>query len=774
MTAGPTPFEQAQRTAVGVMLARPDQASGILAAVRIEDFTGPHRLVVEAIHGIRVQQGTVDVLAVADEMRRRGTLGRVGGLPELHVLHGFGFGSADYACQIIATTSRLHRLQALGVQTEAAAAAPDAEPLAVARNVAERAQAIIDGIEAEGDVTTPSLGEFLDQDDPPYDWVIPGLLERGDRLILTGSEGLGKALALDTPVLTIDGWSTQGELVPGDYVYGPDGEPTQVLDATDVMHGRPCYRLTFSDGTQIIADENHQWLTHTVDVREADARERKRGETKLRGHDQRHKRRHFPQVVTTGHIAATARVRSSRVANHSIPVADPIVAPHADLPIDPYTFGAWLGDGNSRNAGFTCADQGIVDAIAENHTIRKGSTTYGWTLSEGPRGSRPGGFRSLLRELGVLQNKHIPDAYMRASIEQRHEVLRGLMDTDGTVAQTKNSHLCEYTSTSERLARDVHELAISLGINASIREGVATLNGRAIGPKWRITFTTALPVFRLHRKAAKQAPSSTARAAHRYIVAVEKIPSVPVRCIQVAREDGLYLATRALITTHNSVLQRQLAVAAASGVHPFTHRGIPPVRVLYVDCENGPVKLRRALRPLRAVGAKAGHDPDERMFIEANPEGLDLTKPEDELWLVRTVAALQPDLLLTGPIYRLHAADPNKEEPARAVARVLDRCRAAANCALVTEAHAGHGFGQEKRPVRPTGTSLWLRWPEFGYGMRPAENYDPTNRVVEFVPWRGDREARDWPKRLAMGGVWPWRAVEETPWTPRSALGAPA
>lgn len=415
MTAGPTPFEQAQRTAVGVMLARPDQASGILAAVRIEDFTGPHRLVVEAIHGIRVQQGTVDVLAVADEMRRRGTLGRVGGLPELHVLHGFGFGSADYACQIIATTSRLHRLQALGVQTEAAAAAPDAEPLAVARNVAERAQAIIDGIEAEGDVTTPSLGEFLDQDDPPYDWVIPGLLERGDRLILTGSEGLGK-----------------------------------------------------------------------------------------------------------------------------------------------------------------------------------------------------------------------------------------------------------------------------------------------------------------------------------------------------------------------SVLQRQLAVAAASGVHPFTHRGIPPVRVLYVDCENGPVKLRRALRPLRAVGAKAGHDPDERMFIEANPEGLDLTKPEDELWLVRTVAALQPDLLLTGPIYRLHAADPNKEEPARAVARVLDRCRAAANCALVTEAHAGHGFGQEKRPVRPTGTSLWLRWPEFGYGMRPAENYDPTNRVVEFVPWRGDREARDWPKRLAMGGVWPWRAVEETPWTPRSALGAPA
>jgi replicative DNA helicase len=205
-----------------------------------------------------------------------------------------------------------------------------------------------------------------------------------------------------------------------------------------------------------------------------------------------------------------------------------------------------------------------------------------------------------------------------------------------------------------------------------------------------------------------------------------------------------------------SVLQRQLAVCAAAGVHPFNHRKVAPVRVLLVDCENGPTKLRRALRGLVDQARRFGDDPSMNMWIEAIPQGLDLTKPDDEMWLVRTVAALQPDLLLTGPIYRLHAANPNDEEPARKVTQVLDRCRSAANCAIVTEAHAGHGYGGLERPIRPTGSSLWLRWPEFGYGLRATADFDPSRRVVDFMPWRGDREERDWPKRIKAGGLWPW------------------
>lgn len=755
---------QALDTVVGVILAKPDQAATILSQVRGEDLPPPHRQIVESVNQLRINKVDIEPLSVADEMRRRGTLSRAGGLPEIHRIFACGFGDPAYSIDVVNTATRLTRLQNLAIRTEAAAAANDAEPLLVAKGVVEQAQAIIDGIEAEGEITTPSLGEFLATDDPPHDWVVPGLLERGDRLILTGSEGLGKALALDTPVLTTEGWATQGALQVGDHVFAPDGKPTRVVAVTDVMHDRPCYRLTFSNGEQIVADEQHQWLTETVRSREASARWAKRGETKPRGTDQRHKRAEWPSVVTTAEIAASLRVRSSNVANHSIDLTQPLTYPDADLPIDPYVMGAWLGDGTSRGSGFTCADEEVVDQIRRTETVTKTSRPYGWSISDGPAGRRLGTFTARLRDAGVLMNKHVPDVYLTASVEQRIELLRGLMDTDGTVTATKNSHVCEYTGTNRRLVEGVHELALSLGINASIREGVATLDGRAIGPKWRVTFTTHLSVFHLTRKAERQSPSTTARAKRRYIVGCERIDSVPVRCIQVDREDGLYLASRSLVTTHNSVLQRQLAVAAASGVHPFTHEQIPPVRVLYVDCENGPVKLRRALRPLVHVGQRNGSDPSSRMWLEAIPQGLDLTRPEDEAWLVRLASNLQPDLMLTGPIYRLHAANPNDEEPARKVTAVLDRCRVAANCALVTEAHAGHGFGGDKRPIRPTGSSLWLRWPEFGYGMRAADNYDPKSRVVDFTPWRGDREERDWPKRLRSGGTWPWVADNPHPY----------
>lgn len=745
----------AQGVVLGAIMRDPTLAAGIFARVSTEDFDPPYREVAEAIHGLRLEKATIDGVSVVDAMTRRGTIGRIGAAEVVGLVGHIG--DPDYGTDVLVRRARLRRLWRTSVETQTWTEMPDADPLAIAETLRSKAQGVIDGVEAEGDITTLTLGEFLSREDPDYAWVIPGLLERGDRLILTGSEGLGKALALDTPILTTNGWSDMGSIKVGSEVFHPDGSPVRVIAATDVMQNRPCYRLTFSDGSQIIADEQHLWLTETVGSREADARARKRGDTKPRGTDQRHKRAHHPAIVTTGQIADSVRVRSSNVANHAVPVSSPIQWPDADLPIAPYVLGAWLGDGTSRGSGFTCADQGIIDEIAKHEPVRTLSGNYSWSISGGKAGRKRGhSLKERLSSLDLLQNKHIPKAYLQASVDQRLELLRGLMDTDGSVTATTNSHVCEFMGTSERLVRGVHELVISLGINASIREGVAKIDGRDIGPKWRVTFTTDLEVFHLQRKSDRQVRSTTSRSRYRYITDVEKVESVPVRCIQVDREDGLFLAGRALITTHNSVLQRQLAVCAAAGVHPFNHSRVPAVRVLYVDCENGPTKLRRALRGLVDQARRFGDDPSMNMWIEAIPQGLDLTKAEDEMWLTRTVAALQPDLLLTGPIYRLHAANPNDEEPARKVTQVLDRCRSAANCAIVTEAHAGHGYGGVERPIRPTGSSLWLRWPEFGYGLRATADFDPSRRVVDFMPWRGDREERDWPKRIKAGGLWPW------------------
>jgi len=210
-----------------------------------------------------------------------------------------------------------------------------------------------------------------------------------------------------------------------------------------------------------------------------------------------------------------------------------------------------------------------------------------------------------------------------------------------------------------------------------------------------------------------------------------------------------------------SVLTRQLAVTIAAGLDPFTFEEITPARVLYVDCENSPAQSRRHFRGLAATSiAYHRRVPDGALRLLHRPEGLDLTRDEDAAWLLERVTAHQPDVLFIGPFYRLHAANLNEELPARKTVAVLDLARTKAGCALVIEAHAGHGEGIRGRLVRPTGSSLLLRWPEFGYGIRAAEDAaGPSTRLVDFVPWRGSRDQRDWPHSLVRSerpGTWPW------------------
>lgn len=206
-----------------------------------------------------------------------------------------------------------------------------------------------------------------------------------------------------------------------------------------------------------------------------------------------------------------------------------------------------------------------------------------------------------------------------------------------------------------------------------------------------------------------------------------------------------------------STLFRQLAVCVAAGVHPFSNRTIQQKRTLIVDCENGPVTMRRKLRPLAIQARQQGYGADDTLFVEGRPEGLNLLDPRDQQWLIQRVQRIQPAVLFTGSLYKLFEEDPNKEQPARTVAAVLDRCRVAGNCAVVLEAHSPHAQGSANdRAVRPIGASMWLRWPEFGYGLRPAEGSSRDERIVDFVPWRGDRDERAWPRQLRSGSIWPW------------------
>jgi replicative DNA helicase len=207
-----------------------------------------------------------------------------------------------------------------------------------------------------------------------------------------------------------------------------------------------------------------------------------------------------------------------------------------------------------------------------------------------------------------------------------------------------------------------------------------------------------------------------------------------------------------------SVWLRQIAVCVAAGINPVSFTRIEPRRVLLADLENGRAQVRRGLRPLVALARRQGEfDPDMLRIIH-RPSGVDVDDYRDEGWLAERVLAAKPDLLVIGPLYRLHSSPLDKEDAARRITVVLDRLRAKAGCALVIEAHAGHGFAGQ-RTWRPTGSSLFLRWPEFGLGLKP--NF--AEGTVAVKHWRGPRDERLWPYRMRRGGqgAWPW--LEDSP-----------
>jgi deoxycytidine triphosphate deaminase len=350
----------------------------------------------------------------------------------------------------------------------------------------------------------------------------------------------GKALALDTPVPTSEGWKAMGDLAPGDFVFDEDGFPVKILAATPPMTGRPCREVVFSDRTTVVTDVDHQWRT-------------------IAKRDREHGHR-VDRIVTTGEIARTLRVRGE--VNHHVPVAGAPWYPDQQPPIDPYVLGVWLGDGTSAAAEITCADQEILDEVAEaGYKVAPQRTrplTYriggvGHTRCERTgRLTRNDSLSSTLRNLELLGHKRIPHVYLEGSIAQREALLQGLMDTDGYVDRWGR---CDLTTVKEALAGQMCELVAGLGFRPKLARKRAMLNGRYIGPKYEIQFTPDRPVFRLSRKVARQ---KTARRFHRSrgIVDVREVPSVPVRCIEVAANTGLFLVTKSFIPTHNSSLGR--------------------------------------------------------------------------------------------------------------------------------------------------------------------------------------------------------------------------
>lgn len=209
-----------------------------------------------------------------------------------------------------------------------------------------------------------------------------------------------------------------------------------------------------------------------------------------------------------------------------------------------------------------------------------------------------------------------------------------------------------------------------------------------------------------------------------------------------------------------TMLARQVAICCAAGTHPFTYSRIEPVRTLFVDLENPERIIRRtARRIVETVKTQWPDRPTTDADLWIKPDGIDVLKPRDRDRLERVIEESRPQLLVMGPLYKSFV-DPGSrsaESVAIEVAMYLDRLREQYGIALWLEHHAPLGNSLSGRDLRPMGSAVWMRWPEFGYALSP----DPTAAVPEYdvKQWRGPRDMREWPARLRRGRLLPFEVV---------------
>lgn len=384
------------------------------------------------------------------------------------------------------------------------------------------------------------------------------------RLILQLPPRSGKALAHSTPMFTFSrGWTTHGELQVGDIVADINGEPTGVVAVSPETVAT--IEITFNTGEKLTCHEDHEWVVYDKCSKHWRVMEARELLTSNRGT----KRKLY---------SGTPGKRGSQYL-YAVPAPPPLhIADDIDLPMDPYTLGAWLGDGTSTRARISHADtdQEVVDAIAalgyeithRNYGASGCTTTFG-------RVNGTSRLMNEIRELGLVDNKHIPEIYFRASDRQRRELLAGLVDTDGCVSE-KTSEV-KFDNSNPRLRDGFVKLARSLGQRpgVSVRPPRDTgfIRGKPVRSKqtsFSVRFTPNAWVadtnLRIPRKGITNPRPLKSDLVS--ITSVERGRPEPGKCIQVGSPYGVYLAGQTLTPTHNSELASDSGPAWILGHHP--------------------------------------------------------------------------------------------------------------------------------------------------------------------------------------------------------------
>jgi replicative DNA helicase len=511
----------AEQSVLGGMLLSKDAIADVVEVVRGHDFYRPaHELVYEAVLDLYGRGEPADAVTVSAELQKRGELGRVGGAPYLHTLLQSvpTAANAGYYARIVRETAILRRLIEAGTKIVQLGYTGDgdADDIVDAAqvevyNVTDRRtsedylplsaimEGALDEIEAIGSRGGEMVGVptgFADFDE------LTNGLHPGQMIVLAARPAVGKALALDTALVTPTGWTTMAEVAVGDRLMGADGRPTTVVAATEVMTGRPCFEVEFADGTVIVADAEHGWRTETVTAEAG--------------------------VRTTRELAATLWVGAGDELrpNHRVRTTAPLQLADAELAVDAYAWGAAAVEPWSTAA----ADRELVMRVS------------GVPAAMSPDAEQ-------LHRAGA----RLPIALLRGSESRRRDLLAGVLDRAGSVSARGCIRL---PALPAALARDLHDLVVGLGYQCSAT-GSTEMTA--------LSFCADDDVFRVESKrlAHKELRGQREDDARRVVVDVRRVASVPVRCVEVDNADHLYLAGRSMVPTHNSTLGLDIARSSA-------------------------------------------------------------------------------------------------------------------------------------------------------------------------------------------------------------------
>ena len=359
-----------------------------------------------------------------------------------------------------------------------------------------------------------------------------------DILGISMPPGTGKGELPSAKILTPSGFTTFGQIKVGDKVIAANGKVAKVIGVYP-RPSMPIYKFIFDDRSSVICSQDHVWHVKTRDDRN-------------RGNDYRN--------IETSQMLKNFRVENGKRANYSIPYVRRIEGfEKQDLAIHPYVLGALIGDGciTDTHLKITSPDKELLDKF-------EGLLPSGFELKHISRydyGIKCNASRSVLnsalKQYGLLgkhsHEKFIPKCYLYSSHDERLELLRGLLDTDGCVTRC----CIEYSTASEQLAQDVCELVHSLGGYCSINKATNCgyrKDGEFI--KCRDAYRLLIEFskdaenpFTLSRKADKYNPKR--QLTDRYITDIQYVGEAETICIKIDDPSHLYI-TDDYIITHNT------------------------------------------------------------------------------------------------------------------------------------------------------------------------------------------------------------------------------